>query len=52
MAEIGGIYLNFGLWAISLYPGWLVVRQIGQGLGDKKVHDETKEQDTPEAESD
>ncbi|KAI0752012.1 DUF895 domain membrane protein [Fomes fomentarius] len=60
MAEIGGIYLNFGLWAISLYPGWLVVRQIGQGLGDRKVHRETihgiqqptkEPQDTPEVES-
>ncbi|KAH9836789.1 DUF895 domain membrane protein [Rhodofomes roseus] len=41
-AQVGGVYLNFGLWAISLYPGWLVVRQIGYGLGDKKVHREAK----------
>jgi hypothetical protein len=40
MAEIGGVYLNFGLWAVSLLPGWCVVRQIGYGLGDKKVQRE------------
>lgn len=40
MAEVGGVYLNFGLWAVSLLPGWLVVRQIGHGLGDRKVHRE------------
>ncbi|KAH9836790.1 DUF895 domain membrane protein [Rhodofomes roseus] len=41
-AQVGGVYLNFGLWAISLYPGWLVVRQIGYGLGDRKVNREAK----------
>jgi len=40
MASIGGIYLNFGLWAIALLPGWLVVRQIGVTLGDKKLERE------------
>ncbi|KAL1622722.1 hypothetical protein SLS54_004741 [Diplodia seriata] len=40
MAEVGGVYLNFGLWAVALLPGWLVVRQIGYGLGDRKVHRE------------
>ncbi|KZT66503.1 DUF895 domain membrane protein [Daedalea quercina L-15889] len=39
-ADVGGVYLNFGLWAISLFPGWLVVRQIGYGLGDRKAHRE------------
>ena len=42
-AEVGGVYLNFGLWAISLLPGWMVVRQIGcGGLGDKKAHREMR----------
>lgn len=33
-AEVGGTYLNFALWAISLAPAWLVIGKIG-----------TKEQD-------
>ncbi|RAK80177.1 DUF895 domain membrane protein [Aspergillus fijiensis CBS 313.89] len=36
MASVGGTYLNFGLWAISVFPAWLVVRQIGTTLGDRK----------------
>jgi len=41
-ADVGGVYLNFGLWAIALLPGWLVVRQIGVTLGDKKVERESQ----------
>lgn len=37
MARTGSIYLNFGLWAISLYPAWLVISQFGESLGDKKL---------------
>lgn len=37
MAGTGSIYLNFGLWAISLYPAWLVISKIGVTLGDKKL---------------
>jgi hypothetical protein len=37
MARTGSIYLNFGLWAISLYPAWLVISKIGVTLGDKKL---------------
>ena len=29
MASVGGVYLNFGLWAVSLIPAWLVVGKIG-----------------------
>ncbi|PYI18926.1 DUF895 domain membrane protein [Aspergillus violaceofuscus CBS 115571] len=36
MASVGGTYLNFALWAVSVYPAWLVVRQIGTTLGDRK----------------
>jgi hypothetical protein len=39
-ADVGGVYLNFGLWALALLPGWLVVKQIGVTLGDKKVERE------------
>lgn len=30
MGEVGGIYINFGLWAVSILPAWLVVRNIGK----------------------
>lgn len=42
MASVGNIYLNFGLWAIAILPAWLIVRQIGRGLGDKKIDRETR----------
>ncbi|KAF4998908.1 hypothetical protein FGRMN_2839 [Fusarium graminum] len=35
MATVGSTYLNFGLWAVSIIPAWLVVRQLG--TDDKKV---------------
>jgi hypothetical protein len=37
MARIGSIYLNFGLWAISLYPAWVVISKFGVKLGEKKL---------------
>ncbi|BCR98412.1 uncharacterized protein AKAW2_40095S [Aspergillus luchuensis] len=37
MASVGGTYLNFGLWGISLLPAWLVIRQFGVSLEDRKV---------------
>jgi hypothetical protein len=39
-ADVGGVYLNFGLWALALVPGWLVIRGIGVTLGDRKVERE------------
>ncbi|KAI1496940.1 major facilitator superfamily transporter [Biscogniauxia marginata] len=27
--EVGGVYMNFGIWAISIYPAWLVLRHFG-----------------------
>lgn len=30
-ARYGGVYLNFALWAVSLYPAWLVLRHFGAG---------------------
>jgi len=32
--EVGGIYMNFGLWAVSIYPAWLVLR----GFGSSRTH--------------
>jgi hypothetical protein len=37
MGQVGCIYINFGLWAIALVPGWLVIRQFGLRSDDKKV---------------
>lgn len=39
--DVGGVYLNFGLWGLALVPGWLVVKQIGVTLGDKKLERES-----------
>ncbi|KAK4031772.1 major facilitator superfamily domain-containing protein [Parachaetomium inaequale] len=27
-AEVGGVYMNFGLWAVSVFPAWLVLRHF------------------------
>ncbi|KAJ5215707.1 uncharacterized protein N7498_002114 [Penicillium cinerascens] len=42
MASVGNIYLNFGLRAISIFPAWLIVRQVGRAFGDKKIGRETR----------
>ena len=34
MASVGGVYLNLGLWAVSLIPAWLVVGKIGVPMND------------------
>ncbi|EKD15727.1 DUF895 domain membrane protein [Drepanopeziza brunnea f. sp. 'multigermtubi' MB_m1] len=47
-AEVGGVYVNFGLWGVALIPGWLVIRQIGVTLGDKKLEREGLIQSGPE----
>ncbi|RDW85259.1 putative DUF895 membrane protein-2 [Coleophoma cylindrospora] len=41
-ADVGGVYLNFGLWGLALIPGWLVVRHIGVTLGDRKLEREVE----------
>lgn len=40
IGDVGGVYINFGLWAVALLPGWLVVKEIGVTLGDKKLERE------------
>jgi hypothetical protein len=42
MGQVGCIYMSFGLWAIALVPGWLVVRQFGLYSDDKKVDREKR----------
>ncbi|ROV95863.1 hypothetical protein VSDG_05110 [Cytospora chrysosperma] len=29
-AEYGGVYMNFGLWAIAIVPAWMVLRHLGE----------------------
>ncbi|KAI9802595.1 MAG: hypothetical protein M1833_001669 [Piccolia ochrophora] len=29
MAEIGAVYINLGLWAIAIFPAWLLIRHFG-----------------------
>ena len=31
-AQVGAVYFNFALWALSIGPAWLVVRKIGASL--------------------
>lgn len=40
MGAVGDIYLNFGLWALALFPAWLVIKEIGVTKGDLKVERE------------
>ena len=46
MASVGGVYLNFGLWAVSLIPAWLVVGKIGI-LSKSEGAIEDTEEDSP-----
>lgn len=36
MGEVGTVYLNFGLWALSIVPAWYVVKEIGVTIGRVK----------------
>lgn len=45
MASVGGVYLNFGLWAVSLIPAWLVVNKIG--VSKDEGENENKGVDSP-----
>ncbi|KAL7812904.1 MFS general substrate transporter [Trichoderma aethiopicum] len=29
-AQVGGIYMNFALWALAIAPAWLVLRRFGE----------------------
>lgn len=45
-AAVGGVYLNFGLWAISLLPAWVVIKDFGTPRNaDNKVKRELVEND-------
>jgi hypothetical protein len=43
MGQVGGVYLNFAMWAVAVFPAWFVIREIGVTTGkiiDKKPEDE------------
>lgn len=36
----GGVYMNFGLWALAIVPAWTVLRHIGETItsaGDPSI---------------
>jgi hypothetical protein len=33
-AEVGAVYWNFALWAVAIWPAWLVIKEFG---GEKKT---------------
>ncbi|KZZ91734.1 DUF895 domain membrane protein [Moelleriella libera RCEF 2490] len=37
IAQVGGIYANFALWALSIGPAWLVVRQFGSRGEERRL---------------
>lgn len=41
IASVGGVYLNFALWALAIVPGWLVIKDFGTVIGDKKIERES-----------
>ncbi|KAL1303789.1 hypothetical protein AAFC00_007126 [Neodothiora populina] len=47
-AEVGGVYLNFALWAISLAPVWLVLRHFGSE-GDRTIEADSSDADAGSA---
>ena len=47
MGQVGAVYLNFGLWAVSIVPAWFVIKEIGVSTG--KIRDQTTEDGAREA---
>ena len=45
IAQVGGVYLNFGLWAIAIVPAWLVIRHFGQDKDSTSVTSDSVEED-------
>lgn len=36
MGQAGSVYLNFSMWAVSIVPAWLVIREIGNKYSKEK----------------
>lgn len=46
MGSVGCIYMNFAMYAIALFPAWLVIKEIGVSTGkiiDRKPSDAVEE---------
>ncbi|KND89156.1 putative membrane protein C6F6.04c [Tolypocladium ophioglossoides CBS 100239] len=39
IAQVGGVYLNFALWALAVIPAWLVLRHFGAEKDDQSDGD-------------
>jgi hypothetical protein len=40
MGQVGNVYLNFGLWAVALWPAWIVIREFGTREDVKMLREE------------
>jgi hypothetical protein len=40
--EVGGVYFNLGLWAVAIYPAWLVLRHFGASKSQVEEGEEVK----------
>lgn len=50
MARVGGVYMNYSLWAVSIYPAWLVLRHFGSSesqASEKDSENISSGQETP-----
>ena len=50
-AEVGGVYMNFGLWAVAVFPAWLVVRQFGAFRAEQVEEEPSSSVDAPRLKS-
>ncbi len=46
-AEVGGVYFNFSLWAVSLVPVWFLIRHFGAGDGSQAGQTDGFASETP-----
>ncbi|KAK3302806.1 major facilitator superfamily domain-containing protein [Chaetomium strumarium] len=52
-AEVGGVYMNFGLWGIAILPAWLVLRHFGSVKnGDEDTGTDSMSQQEPTRDTD
>lgn len=42
-AHFAGVYFNFGLWAVAIFPAWLVLRHYGITKGTEDAQEGSSE---------
>lgn len=47
-AEVGAVYFNFALWAVAIYPAWLVLRHFGSATDKELENGNSGGSTTPE----